>query len=241
MGFSWWVLVGFGWIWWDSVVIWWDSVGSGGIRWDLVGFSWNWWDSVGGIWLVGSGVWWDSVGDEALARGSKACWVGSRWWSGVQHKQQRSTFSSSSSSSSSATTGSGLTLTSWLPLKPGLGSKREHFTGRSRSEQNHVPPPSRPAASPLWASQGKRPPLQSARCCCCCCSPTAALHRLLLLQRLLLLLLWLALGGRSGRHSGRTIPTGGNKRDLASQASLSLCIEQLLFSERDRERESWRA
>ena len=191
----------------------------------VLAFGGTWWDSVGGIW-------WDSVGDEALARGSQACWVGSRWWSGVQHKQQRSTFRSSSfsstssssfSSSSSATTGSGLTLASWLPLKPGLGSAREHFTGRSRSEQNHVPPPSRPAASPLWASEGKRPPLQSARCCCCCCcSPTAALHRLLLLQRLLLLLLWLALGGRSGRHSGRTIPTGGNKRDLASQALLSL-------------------
>ena len=72
----------------------------------------------------------------------------------------------------------------WLQTNPGQLATSQARIGKQENislgaaQSNHVPPPSPPVASPLWASEGKRPPLQSARCCCC--SPTA-LHRLLLL------------------------------------------------------------
>ena len=84
-----------------------------------------WWEGLGDrISCLGlpGGIWWDSVGDEALASSSsKAGW---RADGGLVYNTSsgvRSTSSSSSSSSSSTpTTGSRLTLASWLLLKPGL-------------------------------------------------------------------------------------------------------------------------
>ena len=129
--------------------------------------------SRGKVLVIGSGVWvWrvESGGVQLVTRRwpvAAAKQAGEQMVVCVQH-EQRSTFnlllSSSPSSSSSPTTGSRLTLSSWLPLKPGL-----HENISLEAAENHVPPALAPVAGPLWASGFKRPPLQSARCC----SPTA--------------------------------------------------------------------
>ena len=125
----------------------------------------------------------------------------------------------------------------WLQTNPGQLATSQASIGKQENislgaaQSNHVPPPSPPVASPLWASEGKRPPLQSARCCycsaalpqlstaCCCCSGcrTAA-----------------ALAGL-----GRTIrpPFGADNSNRGQQTrpgkpGSSLCIEQLLLWER---------
>ena len=91
----------------------------------------------------------------------------------------------------------------------------ENISLKADCEQS--PPSSWAAGRDPTADDETAEALQSARCCC----SHRALHRLLLLQR------WncccccralLALGSRrSARHSGRTIPTGGNKRAMLAR------------------------